>query len=373
MSFNGFYTQKGLVLAAKVAGGEKLTITKAVAGSGTTAASASALADIKQTLTVGTARVDGQTATLPVTLAEAGASASYTLKELGVYATDPDEGEILFQVFRLNEGHAITAGGDSIFRFYLRETVGTNGVTVACSLDGLLVEADLEPLYASITAKPDALLAETVLHVSKSGNDTTGDGSETKPYLTLQKAVDSLPKLLMREVTITIHAGTYEEHVMVHDFAGTATLIIKGAESNAVKLKTMDIQRCTNSLIYLIDLEFTGVSTDEFKWSLNCEHVTAGVRVFNAKCTNTVSSSTYGAMHFGFASRVQLYKTTVSNKAIALDVCASTLYLSSSVTGSNNTVGIRCGSNWGTAGGFVVTGGATISGSHQKAHGGQIW
>lgn len=93
MSLQGFYTTKGLALAAKLAAGTGLTITRVTAGSGETAASAAALAQERQTLTVGEAAVSGQSAVLPATLAEAGASAAYTLTELGVYARDPQEGE----------------------------------------------------------------------------------------------------------------------------------------------------------------------------------------------------------------------------------------------------------------------------------------
>ena len=65
MNLQGYYTEKGLVLAAKVSAGTKLTVTKVTAGGGTTAANALALAEEKQTLTVGTAEVSGQTAQLP--------------------------------------------------------------------------------------------------------------------------------------------------------------------------------------------------------------------------------------------------------------------------------------------------------------------
>ena len=64
---------------------------------------------------------------------------------------------------------------------------------------------------------------------------------------------------------------------------------------------------------------------------------------------------------------------TISNKNIALDVLASTVYLNNTDTGTNNTVGIRCGSGWGTAGGYVQKGGANIAGEEQKGYGGQIW
>ena len=64
---------------------------------------------------------------------------------------------------------------------------------------------------------------------------------------------------------------------------------------------------------------------------------------------------------------------TISNKNIALDVDGSVIYLNNTVTGTNNTVGIRCGSGWGNAGGYVQKGGANIAGEEQKGYGGQIW
>ena len=83
MSLQGFYTTKGLALAAKLAAGTGLTITRVTAGSGETAASAAALAQERQTLTVGEAAVSAQSAVLPTPLAEAGAPAAYTLNGSG--------------------------------------------------------------------------------------------------------------------------------------------------------------------------------------------------------------------------------------------------------------------------------------------------
>ena len=152
MNLQGFYTTKGLALAAKLAAGTALVITKVTAGAGETAVGASALAAEKQTLTVGSAQTTAQTAALPVTLAETKASASYSLTELGVYARDPDVGEILYQVFRLDEARAIAAGGGSVYRFYLKETVGAAGVTVSCSPSGLLIDEDLAPTRSKVLA-----------------------------------------------------------------------------------------------------------------------------------------------------------------------------------------------------------------------------
>ena len=97
MNIQGTYTNKGLALTAKTAVGACLRVTRVVGGSGYTAdiPNAAALSEIRQTLAVGEARCAGSTAVLPVTLAAVGFESSYTLTELGVYAKDPNEVEIL--------------------------------------------------------------------------------------------------------------------------------------------------------------------------------------------------------------------------------------------------------------------------------------
>lgn len=365
MSFQGFYTTKGLALAAKIAAGTKLTITKVTAGSGETAKSAAALAQEKQTLTAGTAAVSGQSAVLPVTLAETAVSAAYSLTELGVYAQDPDAGVILFQVFRLEKPVTLTAGGENAYRFYLKQTVGAAGITVTCSPAGLLTAED-------IVKKPDAILATTVLHVAKTGSDTTGDGSEAKSFLTIRKALKSLPKILVGSVTITVHEGTYDEAIVVSGFSGGGMLEIKGETGKTVSVGTLTIRENTHQETQITNLTISGSSGDGYNWSVFCDH-TSPALFSNVTCTNTVASQYYGAFRFSYMSYATLSNVTISNKAIAIDVLAATVYLRDAVTGTGNTVAIRCGSAWGHGGGIVQKGECNLEGEEQKGYGGQIW
>ena len=119
MNIQGTYTNKGLALTAKTAAGACLRVIRVVGGSGYTTdiPNAAALSEIRQTLAVGEARCVGNTAVLPVTLATMELEDSYTLTELGVYAEDPDEGEILYGVYRLDEPVTIQAGSDTVLRF----------------------------------------------------------------------------------------------------------------------------------------------------------------------------------------------------------------------------------------------------------------
>lgn len=226
---------------------------------------------------------------------------------------------------------------------------------------------------ADLAKKPDAQLIYTTLHVAKTGNDTTGDGSESKPYLTIQKALNSLPKLLLARADIVIHGGTYEEAVLVYGFSGPNSLTIGGAENETVKIKTVDI-RAVNlaEAVQLRNVEVTGTSDDGYNWSIYTSDCT-DVSLENVTCTNTVPSSYVGAFWIVDTIFLRMKSCTISNKAIALDIIASTVYLNNTVTGSDNTVGIRCGSGWGVAGGYVQKGGASIAGEEQKGYGGQIW
>ena len=371
MSFQGFYTTKGLALAAQIAAGTKLTITKVTAGSGETAKTAAALAQEQQTLTAGTAAVSGETAVLPVTLAETSVPAAYSLTELGVYARDPDAGVILFQVFRLEKPLPLTAGGENAYRFYLKQTMGAAGIAVTCSPAGLLTDEDLQPLRTSLAKKPDAVQESTVLHVAKTGSDENGDGSEAAPYLTIQKAVNTLPRLLLHRVIIRVHGGTYDEDVVLAAFCGHENLVLQGASGESVRVKTVYVYQCIPT-VFVENLTLTGVLASYYNVSLvfsDCRSVLAN----QITCTGAVASAVGGAFRFNIVGMAQVTNCVISNKPIAIDVNGAVVYLNSSDKGTNNTVGIRCGSGYGMLGGYVQKGGAAFGGEEQKGYGGQIW
>lgn len=59
------------------------------------------------------------------------------------------------------------------------------------------------------------------IYVSTSGNDASGDGSESAPFKTIQKAIDSIQKNLdNRTITIYVKSGTYAEDILVSGFYG---------------------------------------------------------------------------------------------------------------------------------------------------------
>lgn len=100
---NTVLTDKGLALMAKLTQGNTLNITRAATGAGFVTpgllAKQTEITDLKQTLVLKPASYPetGKCA-LPVALKNEGLATGYTATQVGIFATDPDEGEVLFFV-----------------------------------------------------------------------------------------------------------------------------------------------------------------------------------------------------------------------------------------------------------------------------------
>lgn len=106
---NGTYTNKGLALLAKLTQGNSLQITRALSGTGfvsqTNLAKQTAVTGIKQTLMFGAASYpETGLCKLPMYLTNDGLAAGYKARQIGIYAFDPDEGEILYFITQSETG-----------------------------------------------------------------------------------------------------------------------------------------------------------------------------------------------------------------------------------------------------------------------------
>ena len=103
-------TAKGEALLAKLVAGTKLTITRAVTGTGyvdpDTLSAQTAVTGVKQTVEFRALTYTGESkSVLHCRLSNSGLNAGYTAMQLGVYATDPDEGQILFCLAQAEAGN----------------------------------------------------------------------------------------------------------------------------------------------------------------------------------------------------------------------------------------------------------------------------
>lgn len=337
MDIHGQFTKKGLTLAAKLTAGETLKITRVVAGAGETAQTASALSQIRQTATVGRPLRREDTTTLPVTLAAGLAETAYTLRELGVYAQDPDEGEILYKVYRLSEPVGIAPNSRLVLRFYLEETVSQDlNVTVNCAPAGLVLEKEFEPVR------------DVVEKTAVSSRSVSVAAADLPAYIA------ALPRLLAENLTINVTGSGNVGRVIILGFYGPGTLTVNGNE-NVTFTEGVNVSRCYISVnLNNLIVRLNGSSRNGVYAENTLAVTLSGCTI---DCNN--KSTSYGADTYG--GRLYIKNTKIQN-------CTNAVYAQE----SGYIVLVDCDGSGNTYGSVVYLAGAImLCGSTPKLMGGE--
>ena len=189
-------------------------------------------------------------------------------------------------------------------------------------------------LFDSIKADI-GLSANITLYVSKSGSDTLGNGTSANPYLTIMKAVASLPKNLNGfDATINIAAGSYGEDVEISRFTG-GSVILTGETGAGVAIRSLRVSYGSIVQVQYIVLDVTRSINDN------------AIAVTNASliCINTVNitGSVVTGLYvnrYGYAMFATLAIKSTSDAAIHA-TNASTVFIAAVQVTSTTGTGIR--------------------------------
>ena len=153
----------------------------------------------------------------------------------------------------------------------------------------------LQAIAALLASKVNGIniTAPINIYVDKSGNDTTGDGSESKPFLTIGKAVQHCQNNLFggHSKSIIIGDGTYAENIDVRGL-DTIEFTSKSANANNVIIEgTVNLQRCAYTTLNQLTIRISnGTSGTSVVYLLGGSH-----NITNCKIINT------GAVKPGYA------------------------------------------------------------------------
>lgn len=174
---------------------------------------------------------------------------------------------------------------------------------------------------ALFDSKADGVAESATIYVATNGSDTGGDGTSGAPYATIQKAIDSIPKVLNgKHITIDIAAGTYSERVQIDGFSGgRLTLGVAGRavtvngisiwSSSFVRLNIPNIvynSKFAGSLLYggansevfvvsNMTLKGSGVTTIGIGFEQGSTLTTAGTAITVEETTNSAVQADTGA------------------------------------------------------------------------------
>ena len=216
-------------------------------------------------------------------------------------------------------------------------------------------------------------------YVSPNGSDDN-DGSEAKPFKTINKAISKVGNFVAGTVQIILERGTYDERVVIASKGGHGQIEIRARDAvngsnewidTGVSVKSFYCIE-TKCKITLRGIDVYGVDNTESNCSVYVSSCTF-MHLDNLRIQSATSSGNIGAVTISWGGELFFWHTDISNKHCALLVTGATAYMSSKITGSNNNIAIQCGSSQGTLGGIVFKGGSPIEGSEVTAFGGQIF
>ena len=216
------------------------------------------------------------------------------------------------------------------------------------------------------------LANNVTLYVDAATGDDANDGTQGKPFKTIQAAINSLPQLLMGAVIISVAAGTYEEDVSFYGFAGGRNafmgISLQGAGQNQTFIKGMLITQTTIpvwfSNFYISKGNPSGMCGTYFNTAI-FENVT-----FDGE--NSASSGLIACLS-ATGGQVYLANCTFKNAPNYAVLCGGFL-TAYNLKGTNNKIGIRVGISPGIGGIAIVDslpeGFATTK--YQKVYGNSI-
>lgn len=183
---SGNYTKKGLSLLTKLTQGSSLKITRAVVGTGyvkpDVLANQTAVSGIKQNLRFKAASYpETGTCKLPMFLTNEGLTTGYKARQVGLYAMDPDEGEILYFISQSESGmdvpsETIMPEYSATWAFYFRYGQADN-VNVTVDPSHTITEDMLNEVR---------IIAETGVSDAKHGGAIAIDNTANLPFVNLK-------------------------------------------------------------------------------------------------------------------------------------------------------------------------------------------
>lgn len=325
-------TVQGLNVIAKLVAGSTLQFTRIAVGDGAMPSDKTPLTvtDLTNKLfdvDINSVENNGNgSATVTGIFSNADRETGFFYRELGLYAKDPDtQAEFLYCYGNAGaDAEWISpSGASSVIEKEVKiVTLIGNAETVKAEIKSgiyatkeeveaaLAVKADLDATAEDggrVLASQMRFDADQTLYVDAAAAEG-GDGSEAKPFKTIQAAINARYKGAA-VIFIKIKAGTYAENISVPSSPGTTWRITREG-TDTVNINTAIVDNCT--YVLFDNLTFTGPATDN---STIIYVANTGSVNFNAVTINGAANST--GVNFS-ASRGIMRNCSINNCGLAI-------------------------------------------------------
>ncbi|MCY9660300.1 pectinesterase family protein [Paenibacillus chondroitinus] len=189
-----------------------------------------------------------------------------------------------------------------------------------------------EQLAQQIYNVPKQTTAPMSLYVDAVNGVDNNDGSATRPFKTIQRAVNSIPQIVSHLCTIYVAAGTYAEDVTVLNYTGQITIIAANTAQDATKVNSISINHCKGRF-EVTGFTATSATTPGFN-ALYCD-----AAIFNT-CWVTAFSATQPA--FAYVTSVgRVQAGAAAGRTVGILATSYSQIAVVQVGGSGNSVGVQ--------------------------------
>jgi hypothetical protein len=190
------------------------------------------------------------------------------------------------------------------------------------------------------------------IYVSKErGSDVAGDGTQEKPFQTIQTAVNQIPLINRSNTTIFIEDGTYLEDVRISNCSAASIYIrsIQNVDSLDIKTNIMPVKVRSIGFLYcqgyfnLYGLEFVdqsnAISVANVKLAAFCEQ---GGYLSLSKCgfRENTKSFEHNALYVGGNGQMSVYDSMFVNQNVIAKANLMADLNFQSPNGSGNSIGV---------------------------------
>lgn len=209
-----------------------------------------------------------------------------------------------------------------------------------------------------------SLFNDTTFYVATTGSDTTGDGSSSNPFRTIQRAVNTLPQDLGSwTATIIIANGTYPETVTISGFHRGKLVLC----SNTPTMISSDV--VITRLRFAYNLCAIMVQGVEITYSADAAVLSGNNNNVVLQYLKIVTSATsVPGISSGIDDSMRIANSMISNRSIATLFTDSSGYVSA-CTGTGNRYAIRAS---GTASVRIIDALPSSTNGNLQINGGQI-
>lgn len=187
---------------------------------------------------------------------------------------------------------------------------------------------------ADLATTPQQTIANRIYYVSPTGSDEQNEGTQEKPFKSIQKVINILPKEINHVITINLEQGIYDENLSIIGFYGGGELYVNGANgiSDTHIIKRI-ISRRNKIYIRFFGIKFSCVDEISVYTENDDKFIIDSCKIDNSEYVNYTGA-------ISISSFMEVTNCIINNRSTALYSRIGSLIMSTNNQGTGNVYGL---------------------------------